>query len=160
MYWLYDDKVLIVFFCISVLRRCSNDLEINYQWTSPLKIAFHHSLYDKLEWYNAFKLKPFSFQRKFIGTYLPSSKGRARSSSLPFSLLLDPTITIARSSSSVCPEGGGPPISLGTLDSPNCPSEASLATGNRNPASSAADVSTGKKFLPVPSTSRLLSPLA
>ena len=54
MYWLYDDKVLIVFFCINVLRRYSNDLEINYQWTSPLKIAFHHSLYDKLERYDTF----------------------------------------------------------------------------------------------------------
>ena len=68
MYWLYDDKVLIVFFCISVLRRCSNDLEINYQWTSPLKIEFHHSLYDKLKWYN--KANTFFIPKK-IHWYLP-----------------------------------------------------------------------------------------
>ena len=76
--------------------------------------------------------------------------GKGNSLPTSGSLLLAPTITIAKSSSTTSSVGGGPPTNLGTRDSSTCLSRTYPAPGSLNPASSSADVSTGKKLRPVP----------
>ena len=76
------------------------------------------------------------------------------------SLLVEPTITMARSSSADLSVGGGPLISRGFLLSFRCSSGTISAIGNLNPALSGDDIPTGKKFLPVPSILTLASSLA
>ena len=82
-------------------------------------------------------------------TYLPSSRGSDRPSSESISVLVDPTITTARSSSFSV--GGGPLISLGSLASSISSSGTISAMGSLKSATLSEDVPIGNRFLPDPS---------